>query len=121
LSQENDNFLTNIGFFIASSLLVEILECVEYMHTQVPEILHQNLKPKNILITESSNGRFVKIVDSKKFSTQDFERFSKKSLVKGEIKYIAHEVLNKQPFSIKSDVFSIGVIIEDLFKINIQK
>jgi serine/threonine protein kinase len=117
LGQDEDNFLTNIGYFIASNLLVEILECVDYLHKQNPEILHKNLKPSNILLTEGKSGRFVKITDFGIFTIEDFETFT----IKSGIKYIAPEVLRKQSFSIKSDVYSIGMIIEDLFKINTEE
>jgi serine/threonine protein kinase len=41
----------------------EIIESTNYLHKQNRSIFHRDLKPKNILITNGMNGKFVKIAD----------------------------------------------------------
>jgi serine/threonine protein kinase len=115
------NNVTILGYFIACALLVEILECVEYLHSQNPTIFHKNLKPTNILLTEKPNGRFVKITDLGDLTMQEFEKYTMKSQVSKTVKYMAPEVIYKQAFSVRSDVYSIGMIIEDLFNLNSEE
>jgi alpha-tubulin suppressor-like RCC1 family protein len=55
LNQKQSEVLTPIGYYIASELLVEILESVDYLHSQKPPIIHRDLKPTNILITQGLN------------------------------------------------------------------
>ena len=53
--------MTPLGYYIASELSIGILERVNYLHKQ--KVIHRDLKPNNILITDGMNGRFVKIAD----------------------------------------------------------
>jgi serine/threonine protein kinase len=45
--------MTPLGYYISSELFIELLECVQHIHKQ--NIIHRNLKPKNILIYNGLN------------------------------------------------------------------
>jgi serine/threonine protein kinase len=61
---ENDSKITKKwSYFISCELLIEIIECVDYLHKQNPPIIHRDLKPENILVSDGINGRFVKLAD----------------------------------------------------------
>jgi serine/threonine protein kinase len=49
--------MTPLGYYISSELFIEILESVDYLHKQ--KVIHEDLTPTNILITDGTNGRFV--------------------------------------------------------------
>ena len=56
--------LNSINYYISCELFKEILECVKYLHSLSPPVIHRDLKPGNILITEKpNNGRYVKLCD----------------------------------------------------------
>ena len=56
--------LNEINYYISCELFREIVECVQYLHSRNPRIIHRDLNPANILITaEPNNKRFVKLCD----------------------------------------------------------
>jgi alpha-tubulin suppressor-like RCC1 family protein len=64
--------MTSLEYYISSELFEETLEAVNYLHSLKPPIIHRDLKPNNILITDGTNGRFVKIAD---FGLSTFHKF----------------------------------------------
>jgi serine/threonine protein kinase len=107
--------LTQIGYYIASELFIELLECVQYLHKF--KIIHRDLKPENILITNGMYGRFVKIAD---FGEIAFHKFDAQTHTegKGTVRYVAPEVSNSRKYDTKADIFSLGVIFQQLFSID---
>ncbi len=118
LNQKQTQTLTPIGYYICSELFREVLESVNYLHKQ--NIIHRDLKPENILITEGQNGRFVKIADFGLATIHEFEGQSH-TKYKGTRKYSAPEVLNSRRYDTKADVYSLGVVVAELFNININE
>ena len=55
------NNLKDIYFFISLELFKELTECLKYLHSI--HIIHRDLKPKNVLISDGSNERFLKLCD----------------------------------------------------------
>jgi tRNA A-37 threonylcarbamoyl transferase component Bud32 len=110
--------LTQIGYYIASQLFIEILECVQYLHKN--QIIHRDLYPENIMIQmNGENNRFIKICD---FGLIAIHKFAQQSHTKGRghIKYAAPEVLNGRKYDTKADIYSLGIILINLFDIDIN-
>ncbi len=63
--------MTPLVYYISSELFIEILESVDHFHKQ--KVIHIDLKPTNILITDGMNGRFVKIADFGLATIHEFE------------------------------------------------
>jgi serine/threonine protein kinase len=112
--------LTPIGYYIASQLLIEILESIDYMHKQNPPIIHRDLKPNNILITRGINNRFVKIGDFGLATAHESAEQSHSQMI-GTIKYMAQEVLISKKYDTKADIYSLGVITQEMFNIDVNK
>jgi serine/threonine protein kinase len=112
---ENET-MTPLEYYVSSQLFKEILGSVNYLHKQ--SVIHRDLKPENILITNGLNGRFVKLGD---FGLAVFHEFSEQTHTtdRGTPKYTAPEVVFGRKYDIKSDIFSLGGIAQELFDINI--
>ena len=120
--RQSSEAMNSIEFYISCQLFKELLESVGYLHESNPPIIHRDLKPHNILITEESrNGRFLKLCD---FGLATFDSLTTAShtVGKGTPKYMAPEVSNKHGsvYNRKADIYSLGVIAQQLFDIDIN-
>jgi alpha-tubulin suppressor-like RCC1 family protein len=116
LNQNSLEIMSPIGYYISSELFIETLESVDYLHKQKPQIIHRDLKPTNILIAFKTDGRFVKLADFGLAKLQESEDQSNTRDV-GTHKYMAPEVLTSRKYNTKADIYSLGVIIPELFNI----
>jgi serine/threonine protein kinase len=118
LNQYRSEVMTPLGYYISSQLFEEILESVDYLHKQ--KVIHRDLKPNNILITDGMNGRFVKIAD---FGLATIHEFFGQSLTKYKetIIYAAPEVVRTRNYDMKADIYSLGLILQELFNIDINE
>jgi serine/threonine protein kinase len=73
-----------------------------------------NLKLSNILITNGINGRFVKLGN---FGLSLHQEFHNQSQTQDSepLKYMAPEVLISREYGMKADIYSLGVIMRELF------
>ncbi|XP_054158277.1 uncharacterized protein LOC128956580 [Oppia nitens] len=100
-----------IEYYISSHLMLEMCECVEYLHTRQPPVIHRDLKPGNILINDKPlDNRFLKLCDFG-LATDHLH------------KYMAPEVCDnygsdRVAYNEKSDIYSMGCILLDLFDVN---
>jgi serine/threonine protein kinase len=108
--------MTPLEYYISSELFIEIIESVDYLHKQ--KIIHRDLKPTNILITEGTNGRFIKLGD---FGLAVIHGFDEQTHTQGwgSARYVAPEVLNGRNYDTKADIYSLGVIAEELFNLDV--
>jgi hypothetical protein len=112
---KTDGTITTVGYYIASQIFIQILEGINYLHKQNPPLIHRDLKPANILLKKSDQKGFcVKIAD---FGLMAIHEFSQQShtLDKGTARYTAPEVINSRKYDTKADIFSLGVIFQNMF------
>jgi predicted ATPase len=86
-------------------LLREALEALAYLHRR--GILHHDLKPSNILV---SDGR-LRLLD---FGLAVLASQRRDDDAFGTLQYLAPEVLDGQPYTEASDLYSLGVIAYEL-------
>lgn len=119
LNQNILNSITPIGFYKASEIFIEILGGVNYLHKQNPSIIHCNLKPTNIMIDFDGNDKIVKLSDVGLVALSDIDDQTSGSHLSGASKYIAPEIFRTKTYDQKSDIYSLGVIVGDLFNFDI--
>jgi alpha-tubulin suppressor-like RCC1 family protein len=111
--QENaSKTMKTLCYYICCELLTEIIECLNYLHER--NVAHMNLKLSNILITNGINGRFVKLGN---FGLSLHQEFHNQSQTQDSepLKYMAPEVLISRKPDMKADIYSLGVIMRELF------
>jgi len=96
----------------------ELLSAVNYLHKR--GIIHNDLKPENILITRADNT--LKIID---FGLADNDAFYVLKTLGCTQRYASPELLSqdvrtriatsKQKIDARSDIYSIGIIMQDIF------
>ncbi|MBA0774096.1 hypothetical protein Gotri_009332 [Gossypium trilobum] len=78
---------------------VEIAQAMQYLHEQKPKVIHRDLKPSNIFLDEAKH---VRVAD---FGHARFLR---------TFVYMAPEVIRCEPYNEKCDVYSFGIILNEL-------
>jgi serine/threonine protein kinase len=109
--------LATTGYYIASQIFIQILEGVNYLHKLDPPLIHRDLKPENIFLNKCDRKGFcVKIAD---FGNMAIHKLTDQSHTSemGSGKYMAPEVVNNRKYDTKADVYSLGVILGELFDI----
>lgn len=88
-------------------IATELAEALTYMHHQ--QVVHRDLKPSNIMITH--NGGYVRIID---FGLADTDSHAILKQPAGTLKYMAPEQAEKAQPDVRNDIYSLGVILQDL-------
>jgi len=97
-----------LSFPLAQYYAAEIVNVLEYLHSK--GIVHQDLKPKNILLSEDWH---LKLAD---FGTARFlYKESEDEDFVGTAEYVSPEVLMNKKSTAASDLWALGCIIYELF------
>ncbi|XP_054158658.1 calcium-dependent protein kinase 5-like [Oppia nitens] len=107
----------SVGYYMAGELFKEILEAINYLHKH--DIIHRSIKPTNILIINHNNHKFIKLADFG-YATEHETSSQSHTMLKIDDKYMAPEVKRSKKYGLKSDMYSIGGIAQDLFNIDIN-
>jgi Nif-specific regulatory protein len=90
-------------------LLIQICSTLDFLHCK--RIIHGDLKPHNILITNCPNGQpTVKFTD---FGFAEYESGKVKDSAwwKGTLSYLAPEIIRGEKHNHQADLYSLGVLI----------
>ncbi|CAG2117149.1 unnamed protein product [Medioppia subpectinata] len=102
----------------------ELLECVQYIHESVPQVIHRDLKPDNILIyPKFTFNRFIKLCDFGLATDHDINKQTASNdhtLGVGTLRYISPEVFHRKQYNHKTDIYSLALIGEQIFSIDPQ-
>lgn len=125
---EADNELTIIEDYIQGSTLAELLstngalseeqtrhyalelcKIVKRLHSFMPPIIHRDIKPSNIIVTPSGALYLIDLNAAKKTSDKDED-----TMLLGTKGYAAPEQYGFGSSDIKTDIYSIGMVINTL-------
>lgn len=104
-----DDFLKeNPSQEVRKLVVKELLFAMDYFHRK--QVVHQDLKPSNILITH--DGNHVKIID---FGLSDSRRFAILKEPAYTQSYAAPEQLSGDEVDNRTDIYAFGLILKQLF------
>jgi len=93
----------------ASRCIAQIAKSLKYVHEH--HIVHRDLKPENLLIDKQG---ILKLADFGWATyVQDFTNSSLKTIC-GTLDYLAPEMVKRQPYNEKVDVWALGIICYEL-------
>ena len=90
-------------------IIQSILEGLEYLHQQ--GVIHRDLKPQNILVTAQGE---TKLIDLGLAGQHHVSRATDKGTLLGTPHYIAPEMLQEMELDVRSDLYSLGVLIYEM-------
>ncbi len=112
------NKMNLFEYFISFEMLRELTECLNYLHSQKPiPIMHRDLKPENVLITNGTNGRFLKLCD---FGLSIIHEKSSHTQQAGTLLYMAPEVRNSRRYNLMADIYSLGITANKIFESDLE-
>ncbi|RZC85534.1 hypothetical protein C5167_041720 [Papaver somniferum] len=89
---------------------LEISEAMEYLHGQNPKLVHRDLKPSNIFLDHEMHVRVADFGHAR-FLEEGDQALSGET---GTYVYMAPEVIRLESYDEKCDVYSYGVILNEL-------
>lgn len=96
----------------ACDIIMQIMMGLNYLHLQ--SITHRDMKPENILLASKDINNFEIKISDLGFAQQFDKNDKGMTLVLGSPLYMAPELVNRQPYNEKVDVWSLGVITYQL-------
>ena len=102
------NALADLPTFLA--LFKQLCSGLDFIHKH--QIIHRDLKPQNILI---SHEKVVKIIDFGIMKVADLTMYTQRNTFMGSAYYVAPEGVTDEQVTHTADIFSLGVILYDLF------
>ncbi|CAG2100760.1 unnamed protein product [Medioppia subpectinata] len=115
--RESGQPMNCVEYYISCEIFRELLQCVQYLHELSPQIIHQDLKPDNILVSmcgSQSNGHYFKLCDFGLAAIHNRNAYEltggKHSAGVGTVGFQAPEVSRGLPYNHLSDVFSLSKI-----------
>ena len=93
---------------LAMKLIDELCDALSYMHRK--QIIHRDLKTENIMVTH--NGQNIKIID---FGLSDADSYNAFKAPAGTMMYASPELLAGEHIDSRSDIYSLGVIIGEMY------
>lgn len=97
----------NISLKTRKKIINELCEALIYVHHK--QIVHRDLKPDNIMVT--FNGYNVKLID---FGLADTDDYCSLKAPAGTKTYASPEQRNGQTLDCRSDIYSLGLLIDDI-------
>ncbi|CAL5421899.1 unnamed protein product [Camellia sinensis] len=89
---------------------LEIAQAMQYLHEHKPKVIHRDLKPSNIFLDDTMHVRVADFGHARLLTDEE------KALTgeTGTYVYMAPEVIRCEPYNEKCDVYSFGIILNEL-------
>ena len=91
----------------------DVAAAMSYLHSQVPPIIHHDLKPQNVLLEFHNKSIRAKVADYglSTFKVPDVKRMKRPP---GTIPYMAPELLRLEPYDGHVDIYAFGIMLNEM-------
>jgi serine/threonine protein kinase len=101
-----------LGYKQALGYIYEVLEALEYANSQ--GIIHRDIKPSNIMTVEE--GKHTKLTDfGLARRASEVTQTTRTGQIVGTISYLAPERFLSKPADVRSDLYSVGIVMYEIF------
>ncbi len=101
-----------LGYKQALGYVYEVLGALEYANSQ--GIIHRDIKPSNIMIVE--DGKHTKLTDfGLARRASEVTQTTRTGQIVGTISYLAPERFLSKPADVRSDLYSVGIVMYEIF------
>lgn len=101
-----------LGYKRALAYITEVLAALDYANAQ--GVIHRDVKPSNIMIADG--GQHVKLTDfGLARRASDVTRTTQTGQIVGTISYLAPERFLSKPADVRSDLYSVGIVMYEIF------
>ena len=113
-------------------ICMDILKGIEYLHSRKPQsIIHRDIKPQNIILTETKKAKIGDFGLSKFFSSNEIKKSISTETLEtidtninsiemtnpiGTKRYMSPEIIRKETYDHKIDIWSLGIMFSELFE-----
>jgi len=101
--------LASVTLRVLLGMARDAAEAVHYLHRQRPPILHRDLKADNLLLTKDFRVKLTDFGLSRTYEDQQ------KMTVCGTPCWVAPEIFLERPYDEKVDVYSLGILLWEIF------
>ena len=100
---------TNLSEEVVQTIAKQLVDALHYLHSN--RIIHRDMKPQNILLAADGTVKLCDFGFARAMSHNTFVLTS----IKGTPLYMAPELVQERPYTHAVDVWSLGVILYELF------
>jgi len=101
-----------LGYKQALLYIAEVLEALDYANAE--GVIHRDIKPSNVMIVEG--GKHVKLMDfGLARRASDVTQTTRTGQIVGTISYLAPERFLSKPADARSDLYSVGILMYEIF------
>lgn len=101
-----------LGYKQALGYVYEVIEALDYANAQ--GVIHRDIKPSNIMVLQG--GKHVKLTDfGLARRASDVTQTTHSGQIVGTISYLAPERFLSKPADVRSDLYSVGIVMYEIF------
>ena len=97
------------SFMEACDIMYQLCSAVLYAHNH--GVIHRDIKPQNVFLTTDGT---IKLGDFGIATFQNGSHVTRSEVIVGSVHYIAPEVADGNPASVRSDIYSMGITFFEL-------